>query len=90
MKSPIYILSALLPFAVQVAEASPVAEPDFDSLQARNRDGGKWDDKHHGRPHWNPCEVKVSYPYYKYPCPSSPENGTSIVGATFTSSCKYR
>lgn len=44
MKSPIYILSALLPFAAQVAEASPVAEPDFDSLQARNRDGGKWDD----------------------------------------------
>lgn len=86
MKSPIYILSILLPFAAQVAEASPVAESDIDSLEARNKDK----DHHGGRPPWNPCEVKDSYPYYKYPCHDSPETGNSIVGATFTSSCKYR
>jgi hypothetical protein len=95
MKSPIYILAVLLPLATELATASPVAEPDFDALEER---GGKkehdWDknwDDHHGWDHnKNPCEVKRSYPYYKYPCDSSPTTGMSQVGAIFTPSCKYQ
>ncbi|KAJ5656421.1 hypothetical protein N7507_008371 [Penicillium longicatenatum] len=100
MKSPSYILAVLLPFASQLAVASPAGERDFDSLETRgNAKGYKGDhgyDNHHGYDNdndydnQNPCEVKYPYPYYKYPCNSSPSNGTSTLGATFTSFCKYQ
>jgi hypothetical protein len=88
MKSPSYILAVLLPFASQLAAATPTVERDFDSLQNRGNDKGYGD--HHGYEDQNVCEVKYPYPYYKYPCSSSPSNGTSILGATFTSFCKYQ
>ena len=87
---------AILPFALHLAIATPVAEPDFDTLEERGRGNDKdwnkdwdndWWDGHHDK---NVCEVKQTYPYYKYPCSSSPSNGTSLLGATFTSFCKYQ
>ncbi|RAH43526.1 uncharacterized protein BO95DRAFT_445087 [Aspergillus brunneoviolaceus CBS 621.78] len=78
MKSPISAI-VLLPLALNAATAAP-AEDSSSSLTARGSGGGKDP---------NPCQVRVSYPYYKFPCASSPENGTSILGATFTSFCYY-
>jgi hypothetical protein len=72
---PSYILTMLLPLATQLAMANPTAEGDH-----------HYDNDSKG----NPCEVKYPYPYYKYPCNSAPENGTSLLGATFTSYCKYQ
>ncbi|PYH83748.1 hypothetical protein BO82DRAFT_410920 [Aspergillus uvarum CBS 121591] len=78
MKSPIYAVF-LLPLALNAAvTANPV--------EARGNDGGR---KDYQSENLNPCQVRVSYPYYKFPCASSPENGTSILGATFTSFCFY-
>jgi hypothetical protein len=93
MKSPVYILAVLLPLATELALATPVAEPDFDALEERGRGNEKdWQDwgDHHGWDDKNPCEVKRTYPYYKYPCASSPSNGTSLLGATFKSFCMYQ
>lgn len=91
MKSASYILVALLSLATQLAAATPVAEPRFDSLEERGGgDHHKGYDNHHGYDDKNVCEVKRTYPYYKYPCDSSPSIGTSLMGATFTSSCKYQ
>ncbi|CAG8018243.1 unnamed protein product [Penicillium olsonii] len=93
MKSPMYLLAVLLPLVTELAVASPTAdpEPDFEALEERGRGNDHdhdWDDRHgwHDR---NPCEVRRSYPYYKYPCGSSPTTGMSQVGATFTPSCRY-
>ncbi|KAJ5848084.1 hypothetical protein N7455_012041 [Penicillium solitum] len=86
MKSSSYILVALLPLATQLAVATPVADPHPDTFEERG--GGKHGD--HGYDDKNACEVKQTYPYYKYPCDSSPSNGTSLLGATFTSFCRYQ
>lgn len=92
MKSPLYILAVVLPLATELAMGSPVAETDFDVIEERGGGSNKgWDKDHHGGGHTNnPCEVKRSYPYYKYPCDSSPKTGMSQVGATFTPSCRYQ
>ncbi|KAJ5676040.1 hypothetical protein N7462_008937 [Penicillium macrosclerotiorum] len=101
MKSPAYLLVALLPLVTQLTVATPVAEPDLDALEERGGGGyGGWDKNngwkddgwkdHGGWKDKNVCEVKRTYPYYKYPCSSSPSNGTSLLGATFTSFCKYQ
>ncbi|CAI7667288.1 unnamed protein product [Penicillium bialowiezense] len=88
MKSPLYVLAVLLPLATELALGSPTPETEFESLEERGRGGDKdWD----GHPGWhdnNPCEVKRSYPYYKYPCDSSVTTGMSQVGATFMPSCR--
>ena len=96
MKSPFYILAVILPLATDLALATPAADPNSDSLVERHRGDDKgyknhneYDD-HHGYGEKNVCEVKYPYPYYKYPCNSSPTNGTSLLGATFTSYCKYQ
>lgn len=96
MKSLSYTLAVLLPLASQLVVAMPGAEPDVGYLEERNK-GSDWgyknhhgDDDHHEYDNQNVCEVKYPYPYYKYPCDSSPSNGTSILGATFTSFCKYQ
>ncbi|PYI31209.1 hypothetical protein BP00DRAFT_457221 [Aspergillus indologenus CBS 114.80] len=81
MKSPIHAVF-LLPLAFSIATAAPVEDS---SLEARGNDG---DGKNY-QTSQNPCQVRVSYPYYKFPCASSPQNGTSILGATFTSFCFY-
>ncbi|OQE14026.1 hypothetical protein PENFLA_c041G05709 [Penicillium flavigenum] len=96
MKPPFYILAALLPLATDLALATPVADPNSDSLEERHRGNNKGYKDHHeydvhyGYGDENVCEVKYPYPYYKYPCNSSPTNGTSTLGATFTSFCKYQ
>lgn len=96
MKSLSYTLAVLLPLASQLVVAMPGAEPDVGYLEEKNK-GSDWgyknhhgDDDHHEYDNQNVCEVKYPYPYYKYPCDSSPSNGTSILGATFTSFCKYQ
>ncbi|KAJ5518800.1 hypothetical protein LT330_005120 [Penicillium expansum] len=89
MKSPVYVLAVLLPLLTQIATANPVAEPEFDDLEERGRGNDK-DNNHHGWDDKNVCEVKRTYPYYKYPCSSSPKIGTSIQGAIFTPSCRYQ
>lgn len=90
MKSASYILVALLSLATQLAAATPAAEPHFDSLEGRGGGNHKGYENHHGYDDKNVCEVEQTYPYYKYPCDSSPSNGTSLLGATFTSFCKYQ
>ncbi|KAJ6029488.1 hypothetical protein N7460_004067 [Penicillium canescens] len=40
MKSPLYILTFLLPLATELVSASPTAEPDFDALEMRAGGGG--------------------------------------------------
>lgn len=84
---PSYIFALLLPVATQLATAGPTAGGghDHDGDHDSNRK-----DTHDTHDTHNPCEVKVSYPYYKYPCHSAPSNGTSQLGATFTSYCKYQ
>jgi hypothetical protein len=93
MKSPIYILTALLPIAVQVAVAAPTAEAADDSLEKRDNgnDGGHGD--RWGHDHENdrdPCVVKKPYWYYKYPCVSSETVGESKVGDKFQPVCMYQ
>lgn len=90
MKSPSYIFAMLFPLAMQLAAATPTAEPDFNSLEERNKGNDRDYKNYHGYDNQNVCEVKYPYPYYKYPCDSSPSNGTSLLGATFTSFCKYQ
>ena len=97
MKASSYILFLLVPFATELVIGSPIADSVPDALEERGGwdHGGyendhEWDKDNHGWHDKNPCEVKKSYPYYKYPCESSPSNGTSNVGATFKSFCKYQ
>ncbi|KAJ5976475.1 hypothetical protein N7481_010182 [Penicillium waksmanii] len=102
MKSPIFILAALLPLATQVAMANPVAAANSDSsLEER---GGNWNgDLNHGHGgkgwdnHWDDddrpqdwCKVKQPYWYHKYPCDSSGTVGESKVGDNFAPVCKYQ
>ncbi|KAJ5938428.1 hypothetical protein N7466_001562 [Penicillium verhagenii] len=95
MKSSSYFLFVLLPFVTHLGIATPAVEQYSDSLEERN--GGNYEygnhqgyDDHQGYDNKNICEVKQTYPYYKYPCDSSLSNGTSLLGATFTSFCKYQ
>lgn len=97
MKSPIVILTALLPLATQMALANPVAAADSDfSLEERGGDGHwKNGDKNWGdhNKDWDPkdwCKVKKTYWYHKYPCDSSGTVGESKVGDTFAPVCKYQ
>lgn len=89
MKSPFYILTALLPIA---AVAVPTAEAADDSLEERGNGGGggghRWgNDGDHDR---DPCVVKKTYWYHKYPCVSSETVGESKVGDKFQPVCKYQ
>ena len=91
MKSPIYILTAMLPFAVQVAVAVPTAEAADDSLEERgngNGGGHRWGNNgDHDR---DPCVVQKTYWYHKYPCVSSGTVGESKVGDKFQPVCNYQ
>ncbi|KAJ5311438.1 hypothetical protein N7476_007298 [Penicillium atrosanguineum] len=100
MKSFIYIITAILPLASQMAMASPVAEPDEFSLKERGNGGNGWGNEHgnghdrdHGNYHQRPedfCKVQKTYWYHKYPCDSSETVGESNVGDTFAPVCKYQ
>ncbi|KAK9847474.1 hypothetical protein MYU51_018721 [Penicillium brevicompactum] len=89
MKSPLYMLAILLPL---IAAATPIADPeaDFEELEERDRGDGRDGGRNGGGRDRDECKVKRSYPYYKYPCNSSPRIAFSQVGATFTSSCRYQ
>ncbi|KAJ5392413.1 hypothetical protein N7509_007903 [Penicillium cosmopolitanum] len=93
MKSPVFILTALLPLAAQVAVASPVADPDS-SLEERggnnnwNNGGKDWGGNHQG-PQDN-CKIKNPFWWHKYPCDSSSTVGQARVGDTFAPVCKYQ
>jgi hypothetical protein len=86
MKSFVYILTAFLPLASQVAMASPVADFEDFLLEDRGNDG---DWNRHDHPD-NNCRIKHSYPYHKYPCDSSGIVGKSNVGDNFAPVCKYQ
>ncbi|KAJ5475944.1 hypothetical protein N7475_001673 [Penicillium sp. IBT 31633x] len=90
MKWLSYILITLLSIATRLAIANPVADSHPDTFEERGEGNHKGHDNDHGYNNKNVCEVKQTYPYYKYPCNSSPSNGTSLLGATFTSYCKYQ
>ncbi|KAJ5160768.1 uncharacterized protein N7482_007772 [Penicillium canariense] len=93
MKSFIYILTALLPLASQVAMANPVPSDEFLEERDGNRgdkdrgDKDRWDK--HDRPE-DKCKVQKPYWYHKYPCDSSETVGQSRVGDTFAPVCKYQ
>lgn len=90
MKSPLYLLTILLPLATELAFASPTADvEDTDILEERDRGGGHGGD-HGGFNGGNPCKVFKPYWYYKYPCESSGKLGQENQGGTFTATCKYR
>jgi hypothetical protein len=86
MKSPLYLLTILLPLATELAAASPSANPDvdsFDEIEERDledRQGG-------GR---NRCRIERPYSYWKYPCDSSDRTGRANRGDQFSATCKYR
>ncbi|KAJ5110969.1 hypothetical protein N7532_001504 [Penicillium argentinense] len=95
MKSPVVILTTLLPLTSSVAFAKPVAAASDDfSLEERGR-GENWDN---GNNHWggdhdhheNWCKVKKPYWYHKYPCDQSGIVGKSSVGDNFAPVCKYQ
>ncbi|KAJ5747898.1 uncharacterized protein N7511_009594 [Penicillium nucicola] len=96
MKSPMFILTALLPIAVQVAVAAPTAEAFDGSLEERGNGNfgghdGHRGDRDHDRDHdRDPCVVRRTYSYYKYPCVSSDKVGESKVGDKFQPVCKYQ
>ncbi|KAE8395622.1 hypothetical protein BDV23DRAFT_178667 [Aspergillus alliaceus] len=75
MKSPLYILTALLPLAVQVAQATPVAESDADDSIIEERSN---------------CKVKHGFDYWKYPCDSSDRTGHANKGDNVDFQCRYR
>lgn len=85
MKSPAYLLVALLPLVSQVALANPVAGAEDLDLEERGDDWG-----HHKNHPDNDCRVKKPYWYHKYPCDSSNKVGESKVGDKFAPVCKYQ
>lgn len=93
MKSCIYMLTALLPLASQVAMASPVAEPGDSSLEERGNGWGNRNGNGHDHDHERPedyCKIQKPYSYHKYPCDSSDIVGQSNVGDNFAPVCKYQ
>ncbi|KAB8236548.1 uncharacterized protein BDW43DRAFT_308225 [Aspergillus alliaceus] len=75
MKSPLYILTALLPLAVQVAQATPVAESDADDSIIEERSN---------------CKVNHGFDYWKYPCDSSDRTGHANKGDNVDFQCRYK
>lgn len=87
MKSPLYILTILLPLATELAVASPTGDVgDSDVLE--ERDGGGGGGKFPGKS--NGCRVNKQYWYYKYPCENSEKFGRENQGGTFTATCRYK
>ncbi|KAE8350062.1 hypothetical protein BDV28DRAFT_151308 [Aspergillus coremiiformis] len=76
MKSPLYILTVLLPLAVQVAQATPT--PDADELEDRATEERR------------SCRVRHGFDYWKYPCGSSDTSGRAHRGDNITLMCRYK
>ncbi|KAJ5110385.1 hypothetical protein N7532_000920 [Penicillium argentinense] len=89
MKSPLYLLTVLLPLATEIVAASPTADfTDSDTLEERDRfnggGGGKFGDK------FNPCKIRKPYWYWKYPCDSSDKTSRESPGGQWNASCRYK
>ncbi|KAL3413967.1 uncharacterized protein AFUA_3G13755 [Aspergillus fumigatus Af293] len=76
MKSPLYILTVLLPLALAI----PAAEPDdgADSLEARR-------DRNRDR-----CSKNSQIPYYRYPCDGSDKMGNYRSNEHVEYICQYK
>ncbi|KAE8396935.1 hypothetical protein BDV37DRAFT_289856 [Aspergillus pseudonomiae] len=76
MKSPIYLLTALLPLSISLVNAAPSAEPeDIEDSGLEERDT---------------CRVERRFDYFKYPCQSSDRTGSANRGDEVNFDCKYR
>ncbi|KAJ5784186.1 uncharacterized protein N7503_009398 [Penicillium pulvis] len=87
MKSPLYLLTILLPLATEIVVASPTANfEDSDILEERDRGGGgKVGDKS------NACRIQHPYWYWKYPCDSSDKFGSrENTGGQWNAICRYK
>ncbi|PIG86574.1 hypothetical protein AARAC_002066 [Aspergillus arachidicola] len=78
MKSPIYLLTALLPLTLPLANATPTAEPDDLDVE-----GSVLEDRDN-------CKVDRGFNYYKYPCDSSDITGRANRGDNVNFQCRYR
>ena len=87
MKSPLWILTVLLPLVTELAAASPTANPDSDSLDSFEEFEER--DMEDRRVKADPCRYNKDYWYYKYPCDSS-DKEKGKAGAQFDASCKYK
>ncbi|GFF46763.1 hypothetical protein IFM58399_07881 [Aspergillus lentulus] len=89
MKSPLYILTVLLPLALAI----PAAEPDVgaESVEERdNRNGhGHGHDHDHDRGRNDRCSKNSQIPYYRYPCDSSDRLGSYGSNRHVDYICKY-
>ncbi|KAJ5522637.1 hypothetical protein N7513_013210 [Penicillium frequentans] len=84
MKSPLYLLTILLPLATEIVIASPADFDDSDTLEERDRGGGgKFGDKS------NACRIQHPYWYWKYPCDSSDKFGRENTGGQWNAICRY-
>lgn len=84
MKSPIYILSCLLPLAAQIAHASPTPEDAEDAAQlVEERDDIEARDV---------CRLNRGdhFLYRKYPCGDSPVTGRANQGDFVNFDCRYK
>ena len=79
MKSPIYLLTALLPLTLPLVNATPTAEPDdieeVDGSVLENRDN---------------CRVERPFAYRRYPCDSSDITGRANRNDNVNFQCRYR
>lgn len=85
MKSPIYILSCLLPLAAQIAQASPTPEDAEDAVQFEERG----DPNTQGR---DVCRLHRGdhFFFYKFPCGDSPIIGRANQGDFVNFDCRYK
>jgi hypothetical protein len=74
MKSPLYLLTALLPLTLAIPSAD--AEVEGESLEERNNG--------------NKCRSSQSIPYYRYPCDSSDKLGSYPSNKDVDYQCKYK
>jgi hypothetical protein len=74
MKSPLYLLTALLPLTLAI----PSADADVENESLEERNGG---DK---------CRSSQSIPYYRYPCDSSDKLGSYPSNKHVDYICKYK
>jgi hypothetical protein len=102
MKSPLYVLTVLLPLAL--AMPSPEADVGAESLEERGNGDGKnnnWDGKNSnwdGKDnHWDgkdnnrdKCSKKWPIDYYQFPCDGSYKKGTYESNKHVDYKCKYK
>jgi hypothetical protein len=74
MKSPLYLLTALLPLTLAIPSAD--AEVENESLEERSNG--------------NNCRSSQSIPYYRYPCDSSDKLGSYQSNKNVDYICKYK